>query len=115
MRQKFILDVSVYDPDILIFLDETGADRRNMLRKCGYSMRGKPAQKLTLLVRGERVSTIANISTSDLLDVDVVKGTVDGQRFYDYVQKHLLPHLIPFNGVNPHSVVILDNCSIHHV
>ncbi len=21
---------------------------------------------------------------------------------------------MPYNGVNPHSVVILDNCSIHH-
>ena len=61
------------------------------------------------------MSAIANISVSGLLDVDVVKGTVDGNRFYDYVQKHLLPHLMPFNGVNPHSVVVLDNCSIYHV
>ena len=107
LRQKFILDVSVYDPDMLVFLDETGADRRNMLRKYGYNMRDKPAQKHTLLVRGERVSAIANISTSGLLDVDVVKGTIDGERFYNYVQKHLLPHLMPFNGVNPHSVLTL--------
>ena len=80
------------------------------------AMHGKPAQKYTLLVRREYyVSAIANISVSGLLDVDVVKGTVDGDRFYDYVQKHLLPYLMPFNGVNPHSVVVLDNCSIHHV
>ena len=26
----------------------------------------------------------------------------------------ILPHLMPFDGKNPHSVVILDNCSIHH-
>lgn len=115
LRQKFILDMSIYNPDMLVFLDESGADRRNMLRKYGYSMRGKPAQKHALLFRGEHVSAIANISVSGLLDVDVVKGTVDGDRFYDYVQKHLLPHLMPFNGVNPHSVVVLDNCSIHHV
>ena len=50
-----------------------------------------------------------------LLDIVVMKGTVDGDQFYDYIQKHLLPHLMPFNGVNPHSVVVLDNCSIHHV
>ena len=62
------------------------------------------------------MSAIANIFVSgSYSDIDVVKGTVDGDRFYDYVQKHLLPHLIPFNGVNPHSVVVLDNCSIHHV
>ena len=22
---------------------------------------------------------------------------------------------MPYNGINPHSVVIMDNCSIHHV
>ena len=33
LRQKLILDVSVYDPEMLVFLDETGADQRNMLRK----------------------------------------------------------------------------------
>ena len=97
------------------FLDEIGADRRNTLRKYGFSIRGKPAQKHSLLVRGEHVSGITLISVNGLLDVDVVKGSVDGDKFYDFVQKHLLPHLMPFNGVNPHSVVILDNCSIHHV
>lgn len=24
-------------------------------------------------------------------------------------------HLLAFNGQNPHSVVVLDNCAIHHV
>ena len=33
----------------------------------------------------ENVSTIANISVSSLLYVDVVKSTIDGDRFYDYV------------------------------
>ena len=30
------------------------------------------------------------------------------------MQKQLLP-LLPFDGVNPHSVVIMDNCSVHHI
>lgn len=115
LRQKFVLDVPVYEPHMLIFLYETGADRRNILRKYGYSMRGKPAQKHAWFVRGERVSGIAIISVSGLLDVSVVKGTVDGDKFYHFVLKYLLPHLMPFNGVNSHSVVILDNCAIHHV
>ncbi len=51
-------------------------------------MRGKPAQKQVLLVRGEHVSGIANISVNGLLDVRVVKGAVNGEVSYDYVQKH---------------------------
>lgn len=114
-RQQYILDVSVYKPEMLVFLDETGADRRNVLRKYGYSLRGIPPKHNTLLVRGERVSGLAFMSVNGLLDVSIVKGTTDGDTFYDFVQKQLLPQLLPFDGVNPHSVVIMDNCSVHHV
>ena len=44
-----------------------------------------------------------------------MKGTVDGDIFHDVLQSALLPHLMSFNGVNPHSIVILDNASIHHL
>ena len=26
-----------------------------------------------------------------------------------------MPNVMPFNGTNPRSVIILDNCAIHHV
>ena len=61
------------------------------------------------------MSRLAFMSVNGLLDVSIVKGTTDGDTFYDFVQKQLLPQLFPFDGVNPHSVVIMDNCSVHHV
>ena len=44
-------------------------------------------------------------------------GTTDGDAdaFYEFAEKCLLPQLQPFNGVNEHSVVVMDNCSIHHI
>lgn len=115
LRQQFICDISAYNTDMFIFIDETGADNRNALRKYGYSLRGKTPVSHALLVRGVRVSAIACMSIAGLLDVKTITGTSDGDAFYDFVHSHLLPHLMPFNGTNPHSVVILDNCSIHHV
>ena len=32
-----------------------------------------------------------------------------------FVKQCLLPVLLPFYALNPHSVVIMDNASIHHV
>ena len=32
-----------------------------------------------------------------------------------FVQRTLLPTLLPFDGYNSNLVVIMDNCSIHHV
>ena len=115
LREQYVIDVSLYNVDMFVFVDETGADRHNSLRKYGYSLRGKPATDHSLLIRGERVSAIACLSVNGLLDVKTVKGTCTGDAFYDFVHTHLMPYLMPFNGVNPHSVVVLDNCSIHHV
>ena len=36
-------------------------------------------------------------SFNDLLDVCVVKGTVDGDKFYYFALKYLLPHIMLFN------------------
>ena len=66
-----------------------------------------------MVVRGEHVSVIAAISSKGLLDLKIHRGgAVDSDIFCDFVTKQLLPHLYPFNGSNPHSVVVLDNCSI---
>ena len=37
------------------------------------------------------------------------------KKFADFVKRCLLPVLKPFNYSNSHSVVIMDNASIHHV
>ena len=42
LKQQYISEVSIYSSEMLIFLDETGADRRNALQHYGYSMRGNP-------------------------------------------------------------------------
>ena len=108
------MDVSLYDTEMFIFLDETGGDR-NAVRNRGYSIRGILLKKHTLLVRGERVSAIAIMSASGIIDVTVHKATTNGDTFYDFVTSILLPNLQPFKGINPHSIVVMENCAIHHV
>ena len=114
-RALFVSEVSVYKPDMLIFLDESGSDRRACIRRYGYSLQGKPLVHEKLLVRGKRVSAIGLMSMNGMLDCKVVTGTVNSEVFYNFVETALLPQLMPFNGSNPHSVVVMDNCSIHHV
>ena len=58
-RQLFIRDMSLYTPDMFVFVDETGADKRNSVRKYGYSLRGRPLVSYKLFARGEHVSAIA--------------------------------------------------------
>ena len=90
LRQQFVSEVTVYAPEMLVFIDETGTDNRNLIRKYGYSMRGKPLKTHSFFVRGERVSAIACISMAGLLDVKTLKGTSDGDTFYSFIHTHLL-------------------------
>ena len=50
-----------------------------------------------------------------VLDVEVTTGSVIGDRFCDFVGGSLIPNLLPYDGSNHTSVVVMDNCSIHHV
>ena len=114
LRQKFMLDVSEYKQEMFVFIDETGTDSRKALRTHGYSLCGVPAKCHKPLVRGSRVSAIAAMSIEGIIDVKVSQGTNNGDTFYNFVETILLPHLQPFDGINSHSIVVMDNCSIHH-
>ena len=114
-RAKFMAEVSVYSPRMLLFIDESGWDQRNRLRRYGYSIRGMTPQDYRLLVRGVRHSAIPVMSIDGILDVVLLERNVNGMRFEQFVPNCLLPLLQPFNWSNERSVVILDNASIHHI
>ena len=119
-RAKFMAEVSVYDPSMLdpsmlVWIDESGCDRRNCMRKCGYSLRSMTLKDHQLMVRSTRYLAIPVIFLEGIHDVYLAEGNVNGEKFATFVRSCLLPILQPFDYTNPHSVVILDNASIHHV
>ena len=40
--------------------------------------------------------------------------SVNEDIFCKYLEIHLLPQLLPYDGINARSVVLLDNATIHH-
>ena len=114
-RAKFMADISLYDVSMLVWLDETGCDDRNYRRKYGYSMRGIPPCDHRLLVRGTRYSVIPVVSSEGVHDVYIAQGNMNGERFAKFVREYVVPILLPFDGSNPRSVLVMDNASIHHV
>jgi hypothetical protein len=49
-----------------------------------------------------------------VLDTYITDGTVDSDELCRFTERCLLPQLLPFNGYNPRSVVIMDNAAIFH-
>ena len=99
----------------LVWVDETGSNARDHARKFGYAIRGCTSITHCLLMRGERVNAIAAIASSGLVAFHTVTESVTGHTFFDFLRGTLIPQMMPFNGANPHSVLILDNCSVHHI
>ena len=116
LRSQYILDVSIYQgyPDLFVFVDEMGCDRRDRYCTFAYGIKGKTPTKWRNLFRGEHVSTIVAMNNKGVLDYNTVTGGVSAATFDYFIGTCLLPHLQPFNGVNPCSIVVLDNASIHH-
>ena len=71
-----------------------GADRRNLIRRYGYSMCGRPLTNHQLLWRGSRLSALVVMSVNGLLDVRIVHGVTNGKVFYCFIEECLLPHLM---------------------
>ena len=114
-RAEFMAEISQFDPSMLVWLDETGSDRRNTIRAHGYGFRGCTPERLDLRVGGKRISAIAVMTLSGVEDAYISEDNVNGEVFGDFMRRSLLPILQPFNGTNPHSVIIMDNASIHHL
>ena len=103
-----------YLPEMFVFIDEVGFDFRNGIRRYGYAPRGKEATEKFPVFYNKRKNTIAAISMSGVLDAVTYDHNVSGETFANFLRKNMLQHFQPFNGTNPHSIVVMDNASIHH-
>ena len=57
---------------------------------------------------------IGVMAVDEVLDPYCTTGNINEAVFCDFLEWNLPPQLMPFNVINPRSVVWLDNASIHH-
>ena len=114
LQLQFMAEISMFNPEMIIWVDETGSAQRNSVRSYGYNLKGMRAVSHELRVSGKRINAIGAMSTEGMEDVYIVEGNVTGDVFVKFVRNCLLPVLQPFNGTNSHSVVVMDNASVHH-
>ena len=55
------------------------------------------------------------MTTRGIEDVYTTTGNVNGEKFVHFFCQCVLPIIMPFDGENPHSIVVMDNASIHHL
>ena len=112
-RGEFFAEMSMYDPSMLLWVDETGCDKRKLQCNMGYGIIGIPSRDHTFKLCGKRYPVIAVMSVNGVEDIYIHEGNVNEEVFMRFVRKCLLPILMTYNGQNPSSVVIMDNASVH--
>ena len=79
-RLKFKGKISYLNADMLVWIDECGSNRRNEIRKYGYSLRGLTPTSFKLVTHGRRLSAIPIVMTRGIEDVFVTDKSVNGGR-----------------------------------
>ncbi|KAK3741926.1 hypothetical protein QZH41_010680, partial [Actinostola sp. cb2023] len=114
LRAQYRANIILYAPEMLIFVDETGCDKR-LQGRYGYSFQGSQALIRRDFIRSPRISAIAAIGLDGPRAIKTFHESVNAEKFVKFLEYELLPILQPYNGINPDSVVIMDNACIHHV
>ena len=108
MQAKFMAEISMFDPHMLVWMDETGSTRRNSVQACGYSLKGTRAVMHQLRVGGKRINAIGVMSTQGMEDAYIVEENVNGDVFED--KSLAYPEAIQWDKQS-----FMDNASIHHL
>ena len=58
---------------------------------------------------GSNISLVGAVRLSGVCAIFPYDGPIDGHRFLDYLDRHLLPHL------SEGDVVLMDNLRVHHI
>ncbi|KIJ21119.1 hypothetical protein PAXINDRAFT_66214, partial [Paxillus involutus ATCC 200175] len=100
------------DVNMLMFVDEAAKDERTSVRRHGRSRKGVRCIARKCFVRGSRYSIVPVITLDGIIAYNIIEGPVNGARFVQFLKDHVMPFTNPYPG--PRSVLVMDNCRIHH-
>jgi len=104
----FIRRQPAFDPNRLVFIDETWA-ATNMTRRYGRCARGLRLRACVPHGHWKQTTLVAGLRTAGISVPYVFEGAINGRRFRAYVEQMLAPTLAPGD------IVLLDNLRSHKV
>jgi transposase len=111
LRDLYVHNLSDFHSWQLIFVDESGCDKRVGFRRRGWSPLGVTPVQITRFHRDRRYQILPAYDQDGIILSRVFQGSTDGAVFEDFIEQ-LLQHCNPFP--QPRSVLIMDNAAFHH-
>ena len=110
LRDYYMHQLSRFRSYQLIYIDESGCNRRDGRRSKGWSLRGVTPRQVGQLQRGPRYQILPAYTQNGVLHARVFEGSTDAVVFESFVREVLD---ICSRWVGPRPVLIMDNASIH--
>lgn len=118
----------VDDPNFFIFINESAVNNRTVQCSTGWSATGGCSASHCTFLCGKCHSILPALSLDSIIALNIFEGSVNKERFWQFLHEEVVS---PFSSLPQHgsnqvqapqlnlfpgekSVVILDNCSIHH-
>ena len=111
LRDFYLHNLSEFRSKHLVYVDESGCDKRIGFRRTGWSRLGVSPVQVIQFRRGQRYQILPAYSQNGVLLARVFQGPTNSDVFEDFIEQ-LLPHC--GRWPEPESVLIMDNASFHH-
>jgi DDE superfamily endonuclease/Winged helix-turn helix len=113
LRAEWNLRLESWTADQLVFLDESAANERTADRKYGWAPKGIKSTVSTPWVRSERWSILPALTSEGYIACHISQGSITASIFNDFVAREVLPQCGDYRLKEPHSILVVDNASIH--
>ena len=111
LRDFYLHNLSAFRSYHLVYIDESGCDKRVGFRRTGWSPLGVAPVQVARLHRDQRYQILPAYTQDGVILARVFQGSTDGAVFEDFVEQLLL-HC--GRWPEPKSVLVMDNASFHH-
>jgi transposase len=110
LRDFYLYNLSSFHSYQLVYVDESGCDKRVGLRRTGWSPLGVTPVQVARYQREKRYQILPAYTQDGILLARVFQGTTDSAVFEDFIEQ-----LLHYCGrwPEPNSVIVMDNASFH--
>ncbi len=112
LRDFYLYNLSAFCWYHLVYVDESGCDKRIGFRRTGQSPLGVTPVQIAQFRRGQRYQILPAYSQNDILLARVFQGPINSDVLEDFIEQ-LLPHYSRW--LEPNSVLVRDDLAFYYI
>ena len=113
LRADFEARICEYEPEQVVYVDESAANEHTAHSRYGWSPRGTACRVRYAGRRSRRWSILPAMGLNGYVDYDLYHGSYNKERFLNFIERLLATKMNAFGPGVPRSVLVCDNAPIH--